>query len=190
MKTAKDYQRKFLRAPYRGEILFSDESYVFKAQTLNLSEGGMLLDKVGHFPEEEIVSFLIKIPQFPYFKNFSLEKLITFSPEVYTSKMMRLSAKLVRRFDMKSQVDEVFTSRIGLQFLNLDDKNRKIIADYVDVFVSNLIYFQILIDNLEEDETYLEKIRSMSDIFGYGRDIKLASLRKQISNDYKSLQWL
>ena len=66
----KDYQRTFLRAPYKEAILYIDDNFVFKASSLNISEGGLLLDQVPHFPEEsEDVPIIISLPQFPYLKN-------------------------------------------------------------------------------------------------------------------------
>ena len=52
---------------------------MFKARTLNVSEGGMLLDQIPHFPEEENINLMVSLPQFPFFKNYNLEKLKSFN---------------------------------------------------------------------------------------------------------------
>lgn len=191
MFTQRDYQRKHLRAPYKEAILFVDDNFVFKASTLNISEGGILLDQIPHFPEEdEDVPMLISLPQYPYFKNFSLEKLKNFSSDIFPKKVARLRCKMVRKIGMESKVDEVFVSRIGIKFTEVPAQAQKEISEYVDVFASNLIYLQMLIDSLHSDEKNLEKIRTLSNILNYDEDLKMAHLYKKVQHDYQSLQWL
>jgi len=187
----KDYQRTHLRAPYKEPILFKDKEFVFRASTLNLSEGGMLLDQVPYFPEDaERISVMIALPQLPYFKNFSLEKLQSFSSDMFPKKIIRLKCQMVRKIGIESKVDEVFMSRIGLRFLDVNPLDNKLIQDYVNIFSSNLIYLQVLIDSLHSDKKNLEKIRALCAILNYDPDMKLATLHKTVQHDYKSLQWL
>lgn len=187
----KDYQRTFLRAPYKEAILYIDDNFVFKASSLNLSEGGLLLDQVPHFPEEsEDVPIIISLPQFPYLKNYTLEKLHSFSADIFPKKVIRLKCKMVRKIGIKSKVDEVFTSQIGLKFTDVDPLGQKVIQEYVNVFASNIIYLQVLIDSLHADKKNLEKIRLLSNILNYDSSMKIAKLHKTVQHDYKSLQWL
>lgn len=191
MFTQRDYQRKHLRAPYKEPVLFVDDNFVFKASTLNISEGGMLLDQIPHFPEnEEEVPIMLSLPQFPYFKNFSLEKLQNFSADIFPKKVVRLKAQMVRRIGMESKIDEVFVSRIGLRFTDVDAFAQKNISDYVNVFASNLIYLQMLIDSIHASEKNIQKVRVLSEILNYPVDMKVAQLYKEVQHDYKSLQWL
>jgi hypothetical protein len=186
----KTYQRKHLRAPYFETVLFEDDDFVFKATTLNISEGGMLLDMLPHFPSKEDVSMLVPLTPFPYLKNFSLERLKEFSREVFPPKIVRIKVKMVRREGVTTDVADVFKSRIGVQFTELDRDCSQLIQSYVDVFSSNLIYLQVLIDSVHGDQTNLEKIRLIADILGYTSSEKLSLLRSKVSHDYKSLQWL
>jgi hypothetical protein len=187
----KDYQRTFLRAPYKEPILYIDDNFVFKASSLNLSEGGLLLDQVPHFPEEsEDVPIILSLPQFPYLKNYTLEKLHSFSADIFPKKVIRLKCKMVRKIGIKSRVDEVFTSQIGLKFTDVDPLGQKVIQEYVNVFASNIIYLQVLIDSLHADKKNLEKIRLLSNILNYDSSMKIAKLHKTVQHDYKSLQWL
>src|SRR5690554_3759081 len=114
----RNYQRQHLRAPYKGPALYASEGFVFKARALNISEGGLLLDQVPHFPEEgKGAPLLFSLPQHPYFKNFSLEKMRSFSSEIYPRKSVRAVCEVVRRFGVQSEVDQVFMSRIGARFV-------------------------------------------------------------------------
>lgn len=187
----RSYQRTHLRAPYKEPVLYVDDNFVFKASSLNISEGGLLLDQIPHFPEdEEEVPILISLPQFPYFKNFSLEKLQNFSADIFPKKVVRVKAQMVRKIGIKSKADEAFVSRIGLKFTDVSPLAQKQISDYVNVFASNLIHLQMLIDSIHANEKNLEKIRVLSDILNYEGDIKIAQLYKQVQHDYRSLQWL
>ncbi len=191
MQEERDYQRTHLRAPYKEPVLFVDDNFVFKAHTINISEGGMLLDQIPHFPEDGTsVSLLISLPQFPYFKNFSTEKLAAYSNDLFPKKSIRLKCKMVRKFGVKSKVDEAFISRVAVSFDELGPQNKKLISEYVNVFASNLIYLQVLIDSIHSDKNNLKKIRLLSETLQYQTDIKMAQLYKDVQHDYKSLQWL
>lgn len=184
------YQRSYLRAPYKRNILFVDEDFVFKAQTLNISEGGLLLDQVGHFPDDKELSFMVEIPEYPLFKNYTLERLQGFSRDNLLSRVIRLKAKMVRSEKIQSRVDGAFASRIGLSILDIKANDRLKIASYVDNFASNLVFLQVLIDTLTTDQSQVKKIRLLSEYLGYGNQIKVSHLRKIVEHDYKSLQWL
>src|SRR5690606_20841742 len=82
MNVTRDYQRKFLRAPYRRQVLFGDREFVFKAHTLNISEGGLLLDQIPYFPESDSINLVLSLPQYPYFKNFDMYKLKTYCDDL------------------------------------------------------------------------------------------------------------
>ena len=87
MQEERSYQRTHLRAPFKEAVLYVDDNFVFKAHTINISEGGMLLDQIPHFPEDgKEVSLLISLPQFPYFKNYSLEKLNSYTNDLFPKK--------------------------------------------------------------------------------------------------------
>ena len=187
----RDYQRTYLRAPYFEPVLYVDNGFVFKASTLNISEGGMLLNQVPHFPEKnEIVSLMISFRQYPYFKNFNLDRLRNYSDDVFPKIIVRVKSQMVRKIGMQSKLDEIFESRIGLKFIDVSHEAAQSIKDYVSVFLSNLIFLQVLIDSLNANESNLEKVRLLSEILGYDPKMKIALLHKTVQHDYRSLQWL
>jgi c-di-GMP-binding flagellar brake protein YcgR len=190
LETERSYKRKHLRAPYKTQVLFEDENFVFKAETLNISEGGMLIDLLPHFPSNENVSMMISIPTFPLFKNFSLGKIRDFSQDIFPKKIVRIKCQMVRREGDTTSVDEVFRSRIGVKFTDIAPAAQRVISDYVNVFVSNIVHLQALLDNVNSDRTSFEKVRILSQILGYPEETKIALLRKLVTHDYKSLQWL
>jgi len=150
----------------------------------------MLLDQVGHFPENSVLSFMVNLPQFPLFKNFTLERMQSYSLDNLAYKTIRFEARLVRKIGVDTKVDGLFTSRIGLQIEEITPFDKAKISNYVDNFSSNLIYLQVLIDSINSDKKNIAKIRILSKVLGYVSDLKISYLRKIVEHDYKSLQWL
>lgn len=186
----KNYQRRHLRAPFKESILYADNSYVLKASTINISEGGILLDQLPSFPDHDEVPLLIGIPQLPSFKNFTLLKMKTFSRELFSSQVIRAKARLVRREELSQNLDNIFRSRFGLEFIRIAPTDQKVIESFVTNFSSNLIYLQTLIDSFNTDDEIKARVRALAGILGYSDIDKIAQLRAQVSHDYRSLQWL
>jgi len=186
----KSYQRRHLRAPFREHVLYTDGTYIQKALSLNLSEGGLLIDELPNFPETDEVSLLLQIPQLPSFKNFTLIKMQTFSKDLFLKQVVRAKAKMVRRDELSQNLDNIFRSKFGLQFVKVSEPHQKIIADYVTTFSSNLVYLQTLIDSFNTDEEVRQRTRTLAKILGYTELDKISLLRNQVSSDYKSLVWL
>ena len=186
----KGYQRRHLRAPFKETVLYSDQGYVFKASTLNISEGGLLIDELPNFPGEELVSLLVSIPITPSFRNFTLLKMQTFSPEIFQRNVIRVKARLVRREQLAQNLDNIFRSRFGLEFTRIDTLDQKFIEDYVTTFASNLVYLQTLIDSFNSDEETKKRTRVLAQLLGYEMTDRISQLRTHVGTDYKSLQWL
>lgn len=188
--TIRTYQRKHLRAPYKGPVLFADQDFVFKANAINISEGGILLDQMPHFPSSGEVSLMMSIPQLPALKNFSLFKMQTFSQDLFPHKIIRANATMVRREQSVQTVDNIFRSKFGLIFSTIAGRDQKIIEEYVSVFASNLVYLQTMIDSFNTDDEVRSKTRVLASILGYKDVEKIALLRALVTHDYRSLQWL
>lgn len=187
----RDYQRLYLRAPYHERVLYDDKGFVFHAKSLNLSEGGLLMDEIPHFPGVGgICSLMLAIPSYPYFKNYTIEKLQEHSNDLLSLSIIKVKGEVVRKQGLNSVTDQIFLSRVGIRFDNLSVNDKKMIADYVDVFASNLIYLQVLIDNLDHNEENLVRLRLICGYLGYNREEKVSLLAKKIHHDYQSLQWL
>ncbi len=184
------YQRRYLRAPFKHDILYVDQDFSFKGSALNISEGGLLLNSVGHFPDGDRVQFMLCLPQYPLFKNFSLERLSNYTPSTLESRTIRFKAKMVRKLSSNSKAEGVLLHKMGLMIQEIDPVSQAKIAQYVEDFSSNLIYLQVLIDSINDDKKNLPKIRLVSRFLGYETDIKVALLRTFVEHDYKSLQWL
>jgi hypothetical protein len=181
LKSDRGYQRKHLRAPYRFEALYAYNSKMYKVACLNISEGGMLLQGLDFFPQQE-TQILLSLPQFPPFKNFTNEKLKDFTLDLFPKKVIPAKVKLVR-------LDKTGLTA-GVQFVQLSAPHQKFIAEYVESLLSNIIHLLTLIDSVNFDPDCLVKTRQMSQLMGYGSEIKIAQLRQIITHEYRSLQWL
>jgi PilZ domain len=185
----KNYQRRHLRAPFRESVLYADGSFVLKALALNISEGGLLIDELPSFPGQDEVPLLICLPQVPVLKNFSLIRMQTFSKELFSKRVVRVKAKMVRRHQLSQDLDNLFKAKFGLEFIRISPVDQKIIEEFVTTFSSNLIYLQTLIDSFNTDEETRLKVRTLARILGYVNTEKISELRAEVTQDYKSLQW-
>lgn len=191
MNEERGYRREYLRAPFRQNVLYCDQDFVFKARAMNISEGGLLLDQVPYFPQKgKVVPLMLALAQYPYFKNFDLEKLENYSTDLLRLQVIRLGCEVVRKREVKSQVEEVFSSRVGAKFIDLSVHSRQQIKNYVEILASNLVYLHFLMDNLNADEINLKKFRALARILNYDSQLKVSQLRTLISVDYANMQWL
>ena len=186
----KSYQRRHLRAPFNECVLYADGGFVQKAKALNISEGGLLLEELPSFPDNDEVYLMLSLPQLPYFKNFGLIKMQTFSRELLGKNVFRALVRMVRREELSHDLSNIFKSRFGLEFVKIGAREKKLVEDYVSTFTSNIIYLQTLIDTFNSDEEARMKTRTLAKILGYSEVEKISQLRSAVTHDYKSLQWL
>ena len=187
---SKNYQRKHLRAPFKESVLYADGDYVFKSHALNISEGGLLLDELPNFPDSDEVSLLFCLPLIPSLKNFSVFKMQTFNREIFGKKVIRAKARMVRREQLTQNLDNIFRSKFGLQFTQIEESDQKYIDEYVLNFAANLVFLQTLIDSFNTDDETKIKARMLAGILGYKEVDRIAHLRSTVGQDYRSLQWL
>jgi len=104
--------------------------------------------------------------------------------------VIRVKAKMIRREQLSQNLDNIFRSRFGLEFIRINDQDQKHIDDYVMNFASNLIFLQTLIDSFNSDEETKIRARALASILGYKDIEKITHLHSAVTEDYKSLQWL
>jgi hypothetical protein len=184
------YQRRYLRAPHKGKMLYLDGRHVYTAQVLNISEDGMLVENIPNFPESEELPVMLSLPQYPLLKSFSREDLKELRPETLSRTIFRARARIVRKGELSRDISNLFKSKVGMQFLRILPHDKKVIEEYVSTFGINLIHLQTLIDSYNFDEEAKAKTRIVAKLMGYDENAKLAQLRIQVAADYQSLQWL
>lgn len=183
-------QRKFLRAPMKSTVLYVDGEHVFKARTMNLSEGGLLLSELPHIPEINSLPLAISIISYPRFQGMSLDELKQLSVDDFDRIIVKTKVRMVRSFENMSPVDKVFINFIGCEFYNATPEFKAAVYQYVENFAKNITYLLSLFESLGNRVEQLEVLRSVAHLLGYDRRMKVPLLRAKVLHDYQSLESL
>jgi hypothetical protein len=182
------FQRKHVRAPLRSTCLYVDGEHVFKAKTLNVSEGGLLLSELPHIPDINALPMMMAMPVYPKLSTLTLEELKQVNVENLPRKILRVKSRLVRSYEGESNVDKVFINFIGCEFYYTSDEFQNYINEYVDTFARNTVYLLSLFESLNKRSEQLETLRIVAHILGYDRRMKVPLLRAKVLHDYQSLE--
>ena len=184
-------KRLHLRAPLFSDVLYEDGDYAFKAQTLNISEGEVLLTKLPHVPEIGSIPMMIGLPQFPYLSTMQVQKVLELDFEKLPRQMIRLRARMVRQMENMTAVEKIFVTMIGLEFVSNSEETISIIKNYVECYAKNTIYLLTLFESRSsKGGDQLQLLRHASSLMGYDSTQKVALLRQKILHDYQSLESL
>lgn len=184
------YQRRYLRAPHKGKLLYLDGKHVYTAQVLNISEDGMLVENIPNIPEADELPVMLSLAQYPLLKSLSLEDLHQLRPELLSRTIFRARARIVRKGELSRDLSNLFKTKVGMQFLKILAHDKNVIEEYVSTFGVNLIHLQTLIDAYNFDEDAKLRTRIVAKLLGYNEETKMSQLRMLVSSDYQSLQWL
>lgn len=182
----KKFRREYLRAPLKANVLYIDDDYVLKARTENISEGGILLENIPKIPVVPAIPLMMSIPHFPLLNRMTEERIMSFGPNSFDSDIIRVKARVVRSFEGKSEVEAVFMTHIGCEFVVMDEQTRSIIGQYVENFARNVVYLL----GLFERHANPELIRHVAELLGYPIYQKINLLRMKVLHDYQSLESL
>ncbi|NOT78896.1 MAG: PilZ domain-containing protein [Bacteriovoracaceae bacterium] len=181
-------QRKFTRAPLKSQALYVDGEHVFKAKVLNLSEGGILLSELPHFPETKILPIAVSLIHYPRFAGMVHDELKQLSVDDFERSIVKTTVHIMRNYENQSNVDKVFINYIGCEFYKPSPEFKLAIFDYVDVFSKNTIYLLSLFESLGNRAEQLETLRTVAHLLGYDRRMKVPLLRAKVLHDYQSLE--
>lgn len=181
------FQRAFLRAPLKTQVLFQDDEYVLKARILNISEGGILLENLPHIPEVPAIPLVLDLPSIPDLLSTPKPQLLHLKLEELPRKIIRVKARLVRKFEGESEIDALFVTKIGCEFVKATEEERDVIREYVARFTKNIVF---LLNQFESSNKDLEVLRKTAELLGYGGEEKIAFLRQKVLHDYQSLESL
>jgi len=184
------FKRTSLRSPLKTFVLYENEGYAFKARTLNISEGGVLLCDLPIVPEINAIPLMFALPRFPEFSSLSQEAIKQFNADELNKDIFRTKARMVRTFEGQSAVDKIFVTHIGCEFVKPTEENKALIANYVSTFAKNTIYLLNLFESMGKNPKNIELIRFVSELLGYDPNEKIAMLRLKVLHDYQSLESL
>jgi len=183
-------QRKFIRAPLKSAALYVDGEHVFKAKIINLSEGGVLLSELPHFPEAKIISLAISLIHYPRLSAMGHEELKQLDVADFERSVIKSKVKIMRNFENQTNVDRIFINFVGCEFYNVTPEFKIVILNYVESFTKNMVYLLSLFESLGNRSEQLEVLRTVAHILGYDRRMKVPLLRAKVLHDYQSLESL
>lgn len=182
----KSFQRNYLRSPLTSDVLYVSEGHVHKGRSVNISEGGILLESLPYVPEINAMPLMLSLPQIPSFAQLSTEYLKTMDITHFDKKIIRSKARLVRTFDAHSIVERVFVQKIGCEFVLPAPEVKSEIAHFVQTSAKNIIFLL----GLFQKSSQVEVLRNVARILGYNDQEKIPLLRQKVLHDYQSLESL
>lgn len=160
---------------------------MLRAQLLNISEGGVLLENLPHIPEVAAIPLVLDLPDIPDLMSLPQSHLLHLDPSDLPRKIIRMKARLVRQFEGESEVEKLFVTKIGCEFVKPDEEQKAVIREYVARFTKNIVF---LLNQFEASKKNLDVLRKTADVLGYGGEEKIAFLRQKVLHDYQSLESL
>jgi uncharacterized protein Veg len=184
------YHRRHLRAPFFETVFFSDEDFVFKARSLNISEGGLLLNELPYFPTESQVPLLIFVPEIRLWEKAKIKQMQEGLNQKVTGKFLRVKAEFARKIEKSSLAEAVFETQIAVKFADISEEDQGHIQKYVDVFTENLKHLILWHDMSTTDApAFKHKAYLLRRLLGYDEQKKNNEFEFEIKRDYQSLQW-
>lgn len=184
------FQRKHIRAPLKSEALYIDDEHVFKARTLNISEGGILLCELPHVPDINAIPMMVALIQFPKLGNLSPEKIKALSAHEFSRSVIKLKARMVRTFEGKTTVEKLFLTHIGCELYPPSADALDEIVEYVNTFAKNTIFLLSLFESNHHKKDQIDLVRKVADVLGYDSTMPMPLLRQKVLHDYQSLESL
>ena len=117
---------------------------------------------------------------------------VLFSLEVpqLDKRVIRMKARIVRSFEGFSDVDRIFVTKIGCEFVNPQPLETQLISKYVSRYARNLIYFLGLFEGRGQKADKTKLLRKTAGLLGYDPDMQIAQMRLKALHDYQSLESL
>jgi len=179
------FKHAHLHAPLKVDLLYVDDEYVHAGRTLNISEGGILLDYMPKVPEIRALPIMLPIVLFPDFTAMSHQELLQLHESQMEKHVMRFRARMVRSFEGMTDLEKIFVTRIGCEFVKPDVIQQKVIADYVAMYARNIVF---VLGLFQQGQSAIELLRHTAGLLGYNPNEKLNMLRLKVLHDYQSLE--
>lgn len=180
------FKRVHLRSPLIGSCLYESDRHIHRAKTVNISQGGVLLEDLPYVPDINALPVMFALPRFPLFSQLPSDSIKNLRKEDLDIDVIRAKAKLLRSFEGQSAVDKIFVQKIGCQFVQLEEEDSQRISEYVATFASNIVYLL----GLFQRSSQVDQLRDISALLGYDSSEKIPLLRQRILHDYQSLESL
>lgn len=183
-----EFKREFLRAPLKTNALYLVNDYALKGQILNISEGGLLLENLPSVPEIKAIPLMFPLIDYPELSLLHPEVLFGLKVQFLEKRVVRMKARIVRSFEGFSEVDKIFATKIGCEFVSASEECRDQISQYVSRYAKNLIYFLGLFEGRGQKADRNKLLRKTAGLLGYDSEMQIAQMRLKALHDYQSLE--
>ena len=179
-------KRRHLRAPINSDCLYKLDKDIFKARSLNISEGGVFLSEVKEdVPNKQLTVFL-SLPKIPNFTTLSTNELLLTGKDSMESSIIGTIVE-VRR---ETFCEEGLSKNLGCEFVDIRREAQEFIKDYVRTFGVDIVYTLTLFEQGTHKEEVSNLIRKCIELLGYDRSMSMAKIRESLLHDYQSLESL
>ena len=178
------WKRIYRRAPLRGHILYIDGDYVFKANTLNIGEGGIGLESFPKIPGTTSIPLMFSLVQYPPLSDPIKNRVDGEYLDFLSSQIIRARSSLVRTLSRAPEAEEVFMTKFALQFVSLEENSKKAIQNYVSNMSHNIRYLLGLFERSDPDAENIARF------LGYLIEDDPNLIRAAVLHDYQSLESL
>lgn len=176
-----------MRAPVYSEALITKEHYVVPGFCANVSEGGCLLYSAEEKNDNDVFSVMFLIVHYPDFSKLIRSELFTLNRAILNNTAVR--GKVVVRRNAPAKIENFpFPYLHGCKFLNITTEEKEIIDTYVKRYARNIIFVLNLFEGLDNNNSNVALIRSLTRFLGYAADMKLPFVRQKLLHDYQSLE--
>ncbi|MCY4524131.1 MAG: PilZ domain-containing protein [Halobacteriovoraceae bacterium] len=183
--------RKSVRAPLKSVILYELSGKVYRGETYNISQHGILMEYDSSNADKSFPS-MFGLSCYPDFTKMNLEEIKALGKEnksmdfFIDKKVIRINLKPVRLFN-KISLNNVEKKLAGCVFIDASNKIKMEISRYISLFTKNMIFLLNLFEG-KNSKNNIEALQALAFFLGHDKNQKTNTLRQKILHDYQSLE--
>ena len=184
----KKYQRTALRSPMKSNFLFCFGNNVGKSKTLNISQGGLLMEEIKGVKVGDVFPIMVELPRIPLLPLIGEKKIYQLNPLKFERDIIRTKIEVVRIYKGQTSFKEGEIGQMGGKFFQISKPFEREINDYVLSFKKNVVFILNLIADLGQGKRQMPLLKHISFLLGYEVQDNISLLRQKVLHDYQSLE--
>jgi hypothetical protein len=184
----KKHQRTALRSPMKSNFLFCQGSNVGRSKTLNISQGGLLMEEIQGVKVGDILPIMVELPKIPILPLLGEKKIYLLDPLKFEREIIRAKIEVVRIYKGQSSFKEGEIGQMGGKFFQTSKSFEREINDYVLSFKKNVVFILNVIADLGQGKRQMPLLKHVSFLLGYEVQDNISLLRQKVLHDYQSLE--
>jgi hypothetical protein len=184
----KKYKRTALRSPMKSNFLFCLGNTVGKSKTLNISQGGLLMEEIPGIKVGDVFPIMVEMPKIPILSLIPEKKIYHLDPIKFERGIIRTEVEVVRNFKGQTSFKGGEIGQMGGKFFQMPKMLEGEINDYVISFRKNVVYILNIIVDLGQGKRQMPLLKHISFLLGYEVQDNISLLRQKVLHDYQSLE--